>query len=198
MLTRTCLKCGHEATVSDDPAAACPTCGAIYAKLAKFSDAQLAAIRNPVRNSPRAAIRPGFYVGIWVLAAAIFAAAAVIVWLTPKDAARPLAPVTTMSVYDTSPPALRLAAIAAGSTTVSVSQANEYRSAMDSLTRVCLESEEALADTIVVGSRRLAAKGQPSDMLTLMRGVARSIPSGAGRVRCDEAVAAIVALTGTR
>lgn len=32
-MERTCLKCGVESTVSDDPLAECPSCGAIYSRV---------------------------------------------------------------------------------------------------------------------------------------------------------------------
>lgn len=42
MGTRRCLKCGHEGPVSADPFAACPACGAIYAKMEQANAAQSA------------------------------------------------------------------------------------------------------------------------------------------------------------
>lgn len=39
-MTKTCIKCGHEASAPDDPMAACPSCGAIYSKVQAAIDAR--------------------------------------------------------------------------------------------------------------------------------------------------------------
>ncbi len=56
-MTKTCLKCGHTAEVSDDPAAACPKCGAIYAKVAGLPAERLAP-RVPKATPPAASPAP--------------------------------------------------------------------------------------------------------------------------------------------
>ncbi len=207
-----CVKCDHEAPTSTDPAAACPACGAIYAKVEGMSESQLAVLRSRVtaarvradkemvQSSAPPAVRSGFYLGIWILTGLLFAATLVLKWMTPPSQESGAAAVaaTEITVYDSSPPALKLAAIAAGSTTVSVTQANQYRDAMSALNRVCLESEQELADTFVVGARLMEQNGHKADMLQLMRGVASTVPEEAGKLRCDEIAAAVIALSGRR
>jgi hypothetical protein len=45
---KTCQKCGAESDVDDSPAAACPSCGVIFAKVDQISVAQRQAIRAAV------------------------------------------------------------------------------------------------------------------------------------------------------
>lgn len=55
MSLRTCLKCGHSAEASTDPAASCPACGAIYAKVEQIPIGQRQALRAAVTAERRPA-----------------------------------------------------------------------------------------------------------------------------------------------
>jgi hypothetical protein len=57
-MLKTCLKCGHQADVGSEITAACPACGAIYAKLEQLPTAQRQALRAASAPKAAAADRP--------------------------------------------------------------------------------------------------------------------------------------------
>lgn len=136
-------------------------------------------------------MRPGFMKAMWALVGFILLGTMVVRWMIPTHS-----PVNGhhLTVYETSPVPLKLAAIYHGSTTVPVSTVQSFRSAFEPLRARCTEDDTGIADTLVMASNLLAERGRQHDLLTLARGLSQAIPAEAGKISCSDVMAAVVAL----
>lgn len=139
-------------------------------------------------------MRPGFMKAMWALVGFLLLGTMVARWMTPTQS-----PVSGhhLTVYETSPAPLKLAAIYHGSTTVPESTAQAFRSAFEPLRARCREDDTRIADILVMASNLLTQRGRKQDLLTLARGLSQAIPAGSGKVDCSGVMSAIVVLTGT-